>query len=60
VAFYFTNIFSGNIFVGVMLPIIDVVFVIYLLMLFVGMKYRRKTGESNRHLDLYQVSNDSE
>lgn len=60
VSLYFTNIFSGNMFVGVVLPIVDVVFVIYLLMLFVGMKYRRKTDAGDRHLELYQVSNDGE
>lgn len=57
---YFTNIFSGNMFVGVVLPIVDVLFVIYLLILFVNLKYRRKTGAGERHLELFQVSNDSE
>jgi aminoglycoside 6'-N-acetyltransferase I len=57
---YFTNVFSGDVFVGVILPIVDVFFVIYLLMLFVSMKYRRKTGAGERHLDMYQVSNDRE
>jgi aminoglycoside 6'-N-acetyltransferase I len=57
---YFTNVFSGDVFVGVMLPIVDVLFVVYLLMLFVGMKYRRKTGSGERHLELYQASNDGE
>jgi hypothetical protein len=60
VSLYFTNIFSGNMFVGVVLPIVDVAFVIYLLMLFVGMKYRRKTDAGDRHLELYRVSNDGE
>lgn len=59
-ALYFTNIFSANLFYGVLLPIVDVLFAIYLLMLFVGMKYRRRTDSGERHLDLYQVSNDSE
>lgn len=57
---YFTNVFSGDMFVGVVLPIVDVLFVIYLLMLFVGMKYRRKTGTGERHLEMYQVTNDRE
>jgi hypothetical protein len=60
VAIYFTNIFSSNIFFGVLLPIVDVLFVIYLLMLFIGMRYRRKTDSGERQLNLYQVSNDSE
>lgn len=59
-AIYFTNIFSSNIFFGVLLPIVDVLFAIYLLMLFIGMRYRRKTDSGERQLDLYQVSNDSE
>lgn len=59
-AFYFTDVFSGNIFVGVVLPIVDVLFVIYLLMLFVSMKYRRRTGAGERQLDLYRVSKDGE
>jgi ribosomal protein S18 acetylase RimI-like enzyme len=59
-SFYFTNVFSGDLFVGVVLPIVDVLFVIYLLILFVNMKYRRKTGGEERNLQLYQVSNDSE
>lgn len=57
---YFTDIFSGDLFVGVLLPVVDVLFVIYLLMLFVSMKYRSKTGAGGRHIDLYQVSNDRE
>jgi ribosomal protein S18 acetylase RimI-like enzyme len=59
-ALYFTNVFSANMFIGVVLPIVDVLFVIYLLMLFVGMKYRRKTGTGERQLELYQASNDTE
>lgn len=55
---YFTDIFSGNIFFGVVLPVFDVVFVIYLMFLFVGMKYRRKTGAGERHIELYQGPND--
>ncbi len=51
VAFYFTDIFSGDIFLGAVLPIVDVVFVIYLLMLFVSMKYSRKTGAGDRQLN---------
>ncbi len=59
-SFYFTDIFSGSIFVGVVLPMFDVLFVVYLFVLFVGMKYRRRTGAGERQLELYQVSNDSE
>ena len=59
-AFYFTDVFSGDIFMGAVLPIVDVLFVIYLLMLFVSMKYSRKTGAGERQLELYQVSNDRE
>ena len=57
-SFYFTDVFSGSIFLGVVLPIVDVVFVIYLLMLFVGMKYRRRTDSSDRQLELYQAPRD--
>lgn len=60
VAFYFTDVFSGSVFKGVVLPIVDVVFIIYLMMLFVGMKYRSKTGDSERNIELYQSSNDGE
>jgi aminoglycoside 6'-N-acetyltransferase I len=59
-SFYFTDVFSGGLFVGVLLPAVDVLFVIYLLMLFVSMKYRSKTGVGGRQIDLYQVSNDRE
>ena len=57
-SFYFTDVFSGSVFFGVVLPIFDVVFVIYLLMLFVGMKYRRRTDSSDRQLELYQAPRD--
>lgn len=60
VSFYFTDIFSGGVFQGVVLPIVDVVFVIYLMMLFVGMKYRSKTDDSERSIELFQASNDGE
>ena len=59
-SFYFTDVFSGDAFVGVVLPIVDVVFVIYLLMLFVGMKYRRRMDTGDRQLELYQAPNDSD
>lgn len=58
--FYFTDIFSGNVFFGVVLPVVDVVFVIYLMILFVDMKYRRKTGAGENRIELYQGSNDAE
>ena len=60
VSFYFTDVFSGGVFQGVVLPIVDVVFVIYLMMLFVGMKYRSKTDDSERSIELFQASNDGE
>ena len=60
ISFYFTDVFSGGVFQGVVLPIVDVVFVIYLMMLFVGMKYRSKTRDGERSIDLYQPSNDSD
>ena len=59
-SFYFTSIFSGSIFFGFVLPVLDVLFVIYLLMLFVSMKYRGKIGAGERQLELYQVPNDGE
>ena len=58
--FYFTDVFSGNVFFGVVLPIVDLVFVIYLMFLFVGMKYRRRTGAGDREIELFQASNDGE
>lgn len=57
-SFYFTDVFSGDVFVGAVLPIVDLLFVIYLLMLFVGMKYRRRMDASDRQLDLYRAPND--
>ena len=60
VCFYFTDIFSGNVFYGVVLPIVDLVFVIYLMFLFVGMKYRRRTGAGERQIELFESSNDGE
>ena len=47
-------------FVGVILPIVDVVFVIYLLLLFVGMKYRRRMDTGDRQMKLYQAPQDSD
>jgi aminoglycoside 6'-N-acetyltransferase I len=58
--FYFTDVFSNNVLFGVVLPIVDVVFVIYLMLLFVSMKYRRRTGVGERQIELFQASNDSE
>lgn len=54
---YFTNIFSGSIFFGVVLPVVDIVFIIYLMFLFVDMKYRRKTGAGERHIEIFQRPN---
>ena len=56
--FYFTDVFSSNIFLGVVLPIVDVVFVIYLMFVFVGMKYRRRTGAGETRIELYQGPHD--
>ena len=58
ISFYFTDIFSGGVFRGVVLPIVDVVFIIYLMMLFVGMKYRSKTGDGERSIEIFQASED--
>ena len=52
--------FSSNVLFGVVLPIVDVVFVIYLMLLFVSIKYRRRTGADERRIELFQASNDSE
>lgn len=60
VCLYFTDVFSGNVLLGVVLPIVDVVFFIYLMLLFIGMKYRSKTGDGERSIELYQPSNDGE
>lgn len=59
-SFYFTSIFSGSLLFGFVLPVVDLLFVIYLLMLFVSMKYRHKTGAGERQLELHQVFDDSE
>jgi GNAT superfamily N-acetyltransferase len=59
-SFYFTDVFSGSLLVGVLLPAVDVLFIVYLLMLFVAMRYRSKTGAGERQIDLYRVSNDRE
>jgi hypothetical protein len=58
--FYFTDVFSNNVFLGVVLPIVDVVFVVYLMFIFVGMKYRRRTGAGELRIELYQGPNDVE
>ncbi len=50
-AFYFTDVFSSDIFLGAVLPIVDVLFIIYLLVLFVSMKYSRKTGAGGRQIE---------
>ena len=60
VCLYFTDLFSGSMFYGVVLPMLDVVFIVYVLVLFVDMKYRRKTDAADRHLELLQSSNDGE
>jgi len=59
-AFYFTDVYSGNVFRGVVLPIVDIVFAMYLMMLFVSMKYRRRTGVDEHSIELFQASNDGE
>jgi len=59
-SFYFTDVFSGSLLVGVLLPAVDVLFIVYLLMLFVAMRYRSKTGAGERQIDLYRVSDDRE
>jgi aminoglycoside 6'-N-acetyltransferase I len=58
--FYFTDVFSNNVFQGVVLPIVDFLVIIYLMLAFVGMKYRRRTGADERRIELYQGSNDGE
>lgn len=60
VCFYFTDVFSSNVFQGVVLPIIDLAIIIYLMLAFVGMKYRRRTGAGERQMELYQGPNDGE
>ena len=60
VCLYFTDLFSGSTFFGVVLPMVDVVFIVYMLVLFVDMKYRRKTDAADRHMQLLQGSNDGE
>lgn len=60
ICLYFTDIFSGNVFFGVVLPVIDVVFVIYLMVLFVDMKYRKKTAAGEPRIELYHRLNDGE
>lgn len=57
---YYTDVFSNDILLGVVLPIVDVVFLIYLMVLFVSMKYRRRTDAGERHMELFQASNDGE
>ena len=60
VCLYFTDLFSGSVFFGVVLPMVDVAFIVYVLILFVDIKYRRKTDAADRHLHLLQGSNDGE
>ena len=57
-AFYFTDVWSGDVFVGVVLPIIDVLFIIYVMTLVVAVKYRRKIDTGHRTMSFYQVAND--
>ena len=60
ICLYFTDIFSGSVFFGVVLPVVDVVFIIYLMILFVDMKYRRRTGAGERRIELFHGPNDAE
>lgn len=57
---YFTDLFSGSVVRGVLLPMADVAFIVYVLVLFVDMKYRRRTDSGERHLELLHGSNDGE
>ena len=41
-----------------LVPVLDVLFIIYLLILFVSIKYRRKPGAGERRLKLHRMSND--
>ena len=60
-SFLFTDVYSSNAFFGIVLPIVDVVFAIYLMMLFVSMKYRRRMGSiDERPIELYRASNDGD
>ncbi|MDX1431618.1 MAG: GNAT family N-acetyltransferase [Gammaproteobacteria bacterium] len=55
VGFYFTDIWGGGVFTGVVLPFVDVIFVIYVLTLIVMIKYRRRTDTDDRALSLFDA-----
>ena len=55
VCFYFTDISSHDVLRGAVLPILDAVFVIYVMTLFVVARYRRRRGSQERGEMLFQA-----
>jgi aminoglycoside 6'-N-acetyltransferase I len=52
-AFVFTDVWHGNAFTGVLLPIFDIAFVIYVIGFIMSVKYKRRTDASERTMSLY-------
>ena len=50
-----TDIFSGDLIRGGLLPVLDLVFIIYLIGLFMGRQYRRRTDTSERTARLFDT-----
>ena len=51
-----TDVFSGDLIRGGLLPLIDVLFVVYLMALLVGRQYRRRTDSSERSIRLFDAA----
>ena len=54
-AFANTDIYSKDLFRGMLLPLLDVVFVLYFLFLFVAFRYRKRTDSNARADRLFRV-----
>lgn len=52
-AFAFTDIWNGNGFTGVVLPLVDILFVVYVIGFILSVKYRRRIDTSERALSPY-------
>ena len=53
-----TDIFSGDVVRGALLPLLDVAFIIYLLAMLAGRQYRRRTDSSERGARLFDAAPD--
>jgi len=54
VSFMFTDIYSGEVLRGVVLPLLDAAFVLYFILLLLMLRYRNRTDSSARADQLFR------